>query len=333
MRVSGVSYSSDRKLVRCDQQYSYRYDERLKPRVKKKGLYMGSWMHDLEEAYYRWLQTGDRAAISFGVGSIIKPKYKQLKAESWDNLFDEEREMFEEKGFTPKIAYFLMKHYIEHWFPIEKDWEILHVEQSYELPTKFGFPIRWKADLVYKEEGRICLLETKNKEKMPDSNERIAAPQPHAYAFLLNKVGIKVEKIVWNYVRTSPIPRPQVLKRGGLSIRKIQTDKRSYLLSCEEAGLKPNKSFLESLPETLSLMRVTNVANLKLGELFVRDWVDRAKRAREITRPTRNWNRDCKWSCDYTDLCLADMMGKTDRNHEIKKNFVQIKDDRGEPLK
>src|SRR5580765_3993866 len=310
MRVSGVSYSSDRKLVRCDQQYSYRYDQRLKPRVKKKGLYMGNWMHELEESYYRWLQTEDRADIAFGAGSIIKPKYKQLKAENWDNLFDEEREMFEEKGFTPKIAYFLMKHYIEHWFPIEKDWEILHVEQSYELPTKLGFPIRWKADLIYREEGRTCLLETKNKEKMPDSNERIAAPQPHAYAFLLSKVGIKIDKIVWNYVRTSPVPRPQVLKGGGLSTRKIQTDKRSHLLSCKEAGLEPNQKFLESLPDTLSLMRVTNVANLKLGELFVRDWVDRAKRAREITRPTRNWNRDCRWGCDYTELCLLDMMGK-----------------------
>lgn len=333
MRVSGISYSSDKKLSHCEMQYSYRYDQKLKPRVKKKGLFTGGWMHDLQEEYYRWLQSGHRAAIAFGAKGILLKKYKQLKAENWDKLFDEEKEMFEEKGFTPKVAWDLMTHYIEHYYPIEKDWEILYVEESFELPTKFGFPIRWKADLIYRDQGRVCLLETKNKEKMPDSNERIAAPQPHAYAFLSNRIGIKIDRIVWNYVRTSPIPRPQILKRGGLSTRKIETDKRSYLVSCEEAGIKPNQSFLESLPDTLSLMRVTNVANLKLGELFVRDWVERAKRAQKITRPTRNWTRDCKWSCDYTDLCLADMMGKTDREHEIRKNFVQITNDRGEPLK
>lgn len=333
MRVSSVSYSSDKKLSRCEMQYSYRYDQRLKPRVKSKGLFMGDWMHQLEEAYYLWLQSGERAAMAFGASSVIAPKYKQLKEENWNKLFDEEKEMFEEKGFTPKIALGLMKHYIEHYFPIEKDWEILHVEAAHELATKFGFPIRWKSDLVFRHEGRICLLETKNKKKMPDSNERIAAPQPHAYAYLLSRVGIKIEKIIWNYIRTSPIPRPQVLKSGQLSTRKISTDQRSYLASCKKAEVEPNPKFLASLPETLSLMRVTNVANLKLGETFVRDWVERAKRAQQITRPTRNFVRTCSWECDYYELCLADMMGKTNREIEVNRNFVQILNDKGDKLK
>src|SRR5476651_661160 len=128
MRVSGVSFSSDRKLSRCEMQYSYRYDQGLKLKTKQKGLYMGDWMHQLEEAYYK----GD-----------WHKKYGELVKTNWDKLFDEERDMYEERGFTPQVAFDLMEHYAEHWGPIEQDWEILHVEESHELMLKAGFPVRW----------------------------------------------------------------------------------------------------------------------------------------------------------------------------------------------
>jgi len=196
MRVSSVSFSSDKKLARCEQQYSYRYDEKLKRQVKKKGLYTGDWMHQLLEAYY--------------LKQDWKKKFKILKKELWDKLFDEERSMYEEQGFTPQVAYGLMEHYVEHWGPQEKDWKIVLVEKAFELVTKDGLPIRWKADLVIQDGSIRALVETKNKKDIPESEERIMAPQVHSYCWLLSKVGIKIDRIIWNYIKTEPVSCPQI---------------------------------------------------------------------------------------------------------------------------
>jgi hypothetical protein len=297
--------------------FSYRYDQRLKPRIKSKGLYMGDWVHQLLEEHYH--------------GRDWEKKFAELK-KGWDKLFDEEREHYEEKGFTPPLVFNLMSHYIEHWEADEKKWKLLEVEKAYAIKTKFGFPVRWKSDLLIQDGKSIALVETKAKKKIPESDERILSGQVHAYCYLLLKVaGIKVDKIIWNYIRTEPVPKPKILKSGSLSERKINTDRRTYLLALKEAKIHPKgeeivglENFLKSLPDTLSLERVTNTVNLKVGELFVRDWVERHRRAQSIKRPLRTFVRNCKWDCDYYGLCLADMKGDVDREMIIKKDFVRI---------
>lgn len=312
MKVTGVSYSSDKKLARCEQQYSYRYDQQLRRKVKKLGLFRGDWLHELLQAYREkkdW-----------------KKRWRELKKERWDKLFDEEKENYGPD--FPQGVYDLMEHYVEYWGERDKDLKVVQIEKSYELMTKFGWPVRWKSDYIVKDGKVVVLFENKNKKKIPESNERILAPQVHAYCFLLSKVGIKIDRIVWDYMRTEPVPRPKILKDGSLSTRKIQTDQRSYLAAMKEAGIHLEseediiglENHLKGLPETLSLLRVTNTPNLKVGELFVRDWIDRARRAEKIKRPTRNWNSSCRWDCDYKDLCQIDMLGKS-RDLEIKKNF------------
>lgn len=332
MRVTGVSFSSDKKLARCEKQYSYRYDERLKKRIKSKGLYTGDWLHQLYEHYYRQLKAKKKPNW--------ESKFKEIKAQLWDKLFDEEKEQYEEDGFTPQLAHDLMDHYVEHWGPTDSEWTIIMIEEAFEMMTKFGFPVRWKSDLVFKDGKYTCLLETKNLKELPDPKDRILAPQVHGYCWLLFKKGIKIDRIVWNYIRTTPVPRPKVLKNGSLSERKINTDRRSYLLSLKEAGIHPKgeeiigvQNYLKTLPETLSLQRITNSVNLKIGEMFVREWVERARRAQTITHPLRTWSKDCQWMCDYKLLCEADMIGKVDRNTIIKKDFIQITGHDGEELK
>jgi hypothetical protein len=316
MRVTGVSYSSDKKLSRCEQQYSYRYDEKLKRKIKKIGLWRGEWMHTLLETYRRkqdW-----------------EKKWRELKKNVWDKLFDEEKENYGET--FPQDIKELMEHYIEHWEPQDKNWKVIEIEKSYEQMTKFGWPIRWKADYLVRDGRRILLVENKNKKEIPDSSERILAPQVHAYCWLLLKVArIKVDAIIWDYVRTEPVPMPKINKDGSLSKRKINTDQRTYLKALKLAGIHPDNSeewldineYIKTLPETLSLERVTNTPNFKIGELFVREWVERARRAESIKKPLRTWTRSCSWECDYKDLCMIDMLGK-DRDLELKKNFIQI---------
>lgn len=317
MKVKTVSYSSDKKLVRCEQQYSYRYDEGLKPRIKSKGLYMGSILHDLIETYRR---KGDW-------NKVFKNFVKQ-----WNSLFDEEREGYEEKGMSPEIVKDLMEHYIEHWAEEDSQWKPLFIEQMFELPVpKYGITVLFKADYIAQKKGVIALFENKNKGDIPEAEERMLAPQPHAYAYLLSKLPqpVRVQKLVWDYIRTEKIPSPQLLKNGTISKRKINTDQRTYLRFLKESGIQLRgdeaigvQKHIDSLPETLTLARVSNSVNLKVGEMFVRDWIDRAIRAREIKRPTRNWSRDCRWMCDYRMLCMADMLGTPDRKTIISRDFV-----------
>lgn len=329
MIVKGISFSSDRKLARCEQQYYYRYQEKINLKTKKIGLFRGDLGHQLVEAHYTRPGPGWRA------------KFEELKATRWDKLFDEEKEEYG-MDFMETLSD-LMEHYEDHWRDYDKDWEILHVEKDFEIKTKYGWPIRWKADLIISEKIRVStarrikgheqtrniLVEHKFKKKIPDAEERILQPQVHSYAWLLGKKGIPIDSILWDYIRTEPVPRPKINKDGNLSIRQINTDRRGYLKSLAEAGIEPKtpeeavglQNKLETLPETLALERIRNSVNLRMGENFVRDWVERALRAEKIDRPLRNWNADCRFDCDYYLLCQCDMRGDTDRNLVILKSY------------
>lgn len=313
MNVTTVSFSSDKKLVRCEMQYSYRYDQRLKPKVKAEGLFRGSWIHDLLYAHRKkqdW-----------------KKKFEEIKEKKWDGLFDEQKELYGEN--FPDHIYNLFDHYAEHWKNEDKSWKIVHLEEMFEIKTRFGFPIKWKSDCITKIGRELVLVENKNKKKIPEADERILAPQAHGYCFLFEQLGIHIDRILWDYIRTEPVPRPEKLKDGSLSRRKINTDQRTYLAAMQEYGIKftpKMQTFMDDLPETLALLRVSNTPNLRVGEMYIRDWIDRARRAQNIKRPTRNFTRSCKWECDYFGLCQIDMIGKVDRNLEISKNFVRVGD-------
>lgn len=333
MIVKGISYSSDRKLARCEMQYHYKYDEKIVPIRKKVGLFRGDLGHQLVQAHYT------------RPGPGWKAKFDELKKERWDKLFDEEKEDY---GFDfMETLYDLMEHYTDYWAESEKNWRVIAVEKDFSILTKHGWPVRWKVDLLVEdilrvsterrikghEQKRIILVEHKFKKWIPEPSERILQPQVHSYAWLLSKKGINVDTILWDYVRTEPVPRPQIRKDGNLSERKIQTDQRGYLKSLREAGIEPTnpdeatalQNKLDSLPVTMSLDRVQNSVNLKVGQDFVKDWVDRALRAEKTERPLRNWNYNCKFDCDYYNLCQVDMLGQTDRRLVLLNQFERSK--------
>jgi PD-(D/E)XK nuclease superfamily protein len=325
MQVNSCSFSSDKKLARCEQQFSYRYEEGLNLKTKKVGLFRGALIHDFLKVKY--------------TGGDWKKAFRVWRQKVWVKLFDEEKE---EYGFDfPETVKDLMEHYCEHWETWDGAWEILHAEQKFELKTKYGFPVRWICDLIVRDtDGSVVLVETKAKKHIPESDERILQPQVHGYAFLCSQIGIEIDKILWNYLRTEPVPRPKINKDGSLSKRQINTDQRGYLLSLQEAGIHPQdeeeqvalQKHLDSLPVTLALDRISNSVNLGMGQKFVRDWVERHRRAQHIRRPLRNWvsgPMGCKTSCDYYQLCQADMRGDVDRDLIIKRLYT-IKHQEGE---
>jgi len=309
MLIKSCSYSSDKVLSRCEMQFHYKYIEKLRKRLKKPGLFRGTIFHELMASMY--------------LGQSWPKKFQEIQEKLWDKLFDEEKEMYGET-FMEEI-YALMQHYEEYWANDHKKWKVIAVEKKLSLATKYGFPVRWVCDVLARVDGALTLVETKAKERIPESDERILAPQVHAYCWLLSKKKVKVDRILWNYVRTLPVPEPQINKDGSLSKRKINTDRRTYLKALKKAGLDKHPEYqavARSLPETLSLERVVNSPNLEIGEQFVRDWVERHRRAQGVRRPLRTFNWLCKNSCDFFQLCQVDLVGKTDRSLIIKKDFI-----------
>lgn len=309
MDIFSVSYSSDKSLSRCEQQWAYKYQEGLKPKIKGTPLFMGDWIHRLLKAHY--LKEGWEKA------------FIKLKKKLWTPLFDEEKEYYGE-DFPDRVKG-LISHYVETYAKQDAKWKIIKVEEKVSLPTKFGFPVNFIVDLIVQDGKWKLLVETKTHKNIPDAKVRIFNVQPHSYCFLLKKVGLHVDQIVWNYLKTEPITAPQVKQDGQLSSRQIDTDKRTVRQVLKDNDLKEKdyKELLDSLPETKALERHTSTPNFKIGELFVRDWIDRARRMQKIIRPTRRFVKDCGWDCDFYNLCMSDMEGKRDRNLIIKRDFTK----------
>jgi hypothetical protein len=309
MNISSVSYSSDKSLARCERQWTYKYQEGLRPKVKGAGLFFGDFMHKILRGHY--------------LGEDWKKIFAKLKKKLWTPLFDEEKEFYGED--FPDRVHDLAEHYFDYYAKTDAKWKIIKCEEKISLPTKFGFPVTFIADLIVQDGKWKLLVETKNNKKIPDASMRLFNVQPHSYSFLLKRIGIKIDQIVWNYLRTEPVSAPKILQSGALSSREINTDQRTVRRVLQENKLNEadHKELLDSLPVTLSLERHTSTPNLKVGQLFVRDWIDRARRMQNVTRATRNFNKNCSFDCDFYNLCTSDMENKVDRNLIIKRDFVK----------
>jgi hypothetical protein len=150
--VPSISFSSDKKLARCEQQHYYRYTEKLKRKVKSEGLFRGDVMHQMIEAFRRdqdWEKT-----------------FKVWKKKVWGSLFDEQKEDY---GLDfCDVIYDLMGHWVDHWSGEHKKWKYLYIEQDFQIMTKLGIPIRWKGTLIAQEGKFTLLLENKNKKTNSD---------------------------------------------------------------------------------------------------------------------------------------------------------------------
>jgi len=315
MNIFSVSYSSDKCLSRCEQQWFYKYQEGLRPKTKDIGLYKGDWLHKLLKVHH--------------LGGDWKKAFIALKRKLWTPLFDEEKEFYGE-DFLPQVRD-LMEHYAEHWAEQNSKWKPILIEEKISIPTKFGFPVNFIVDMVAQTGKYKLLVETKTGKNIPDAKVRIFNVQPHSYCYLLQRKGIKIDQIVWDYIKTEMIAAPQVRQDGRLSERQIDTDRRTVLKVLKENKIPEAdyKGLLDSLPKTKTLERHISTPNLKIGELFVRDWIERARRVQKISRPTRNFNKNCSFDCDFYKhpLCLLDMEGKQDRNLFIKQHFVKRGDE------
>ena len=212
---------------RCPKQAEYKYFRRLKPVVLSKPLTRGKWMHSLLEAYYKG---GDWEAV-----------HKRL-TNKFAKLFDEEKDHL---GDLPRECYALMKSYLWHYKFHE--WNVIGVEQKVEAQFPDGTIYRLRYDLLVEDEYGLWMVDHKNLGRMPNFSSRLKDTQSALYVWAARQQGLNVQGFIWNYLKTTGIKKPALLKDGSrLSRVKISTDYPTYARAILEYNLNP-KDYSDTL--------------------------------------------------------------------------------------
>jgi hypothetical protein len=328
---------------RCHRQYAFRYDTKPGKELVRTApslpLKRGSWLHELQESYHRQLA---------GVGGSWRERQAELAAE-FSNLFEEERA---EYGDLPGECERLFRSYLR-FARDQGDTERYSVatlrggggpavEFVIEVPlTKFGIedPFKGRVDILMEdhEYGGLWVWDSKWVRSLPTPDERMMSPQSLMYVWALKQMGYDVRGFVFNYGRTKPPAIPTLLKRGTLSTRqRMDTDYGTYLTTIKEVHGDKWKLYAKRV----YIKKLRELKNRE-GMWFRRERIpvedDRITRAlqefvvsiRQIEKrsaadkkyPPRSYFYNCRWNCEYHDLCVAEFTG-LDIKPLIKRSFT-----------
>lgn len=308
------SPSMVKKYRRCKRQYYYSMVEKLEPRLPDIKLKRGSWQHALLDAKYSgkdWLKVHNRLTKQF------------------NQLFIEEREMY---GDLPDQVFRMMKGYEQRWKKEDEDWEILHVEETFEVKFIGGNVLNFKPDLVIRdhstEEKALWIVDHKTTRSIPSADWRIEDLQSTVYYWALKEVGYDIKGFIYNYIRTKDPTVPKVNKDGSISRRRIDTDYytlATFLLkyyevdSVNELPLKWKKQLhtlklddkfrkrIRFIPPGKTLDRTITEFSYTAQEIEI--WHEMAEANPEDDPWIRTMEPSCEWGCDFHDLCMVEFMG------------------------
>lgn len=320
---SVVNHSMIKTMRRCPTQTRYKYVEGLLPRVHNKPLTRGKWFHALLEAHY----TGEDWTV------IHKRWCRQFRG-----LFDEEKEML---GNLPQEMLMLMRSYLWH-YKYEAEWEILEVEKIIEATLPNGVPFKGKVDMLVRDEFGLWLVDHKTHKRIPNLMNRLLDSQSPAYMWACWENDIPVDGFIWNYVKTAAPSIPVRIKDGSRFSKKLgETDYYTFATALVKSGL-PTDDYRHLL-DTLKTVRYKH-GEPQTSPFFQRHILERKapsvqQAVREMMTTVMHMSTydfspevterisqpGCEWSCDYKDLCVAELHGNNTKF--IMRNFRK-----GDPL-
>lgn len=302
-----ISNSKSNTYRRCQKKYEYKYVRKLEPKKKSRPLTLGSWMHDLIEAWHKgenWLD-------------IHRAKKKE-----WANLFEEERE---ELGDIPGDAQRLMVAYIRHYKGQDDDLFVVDSEIDELVTLPNGDQFNFIIDLVVIENEGVWLWDHKNVKSFMDDDYMLLDSQLARYFWAAQKLGYDeihgypLRGVCFNEIRTKAPTVPQLLKNGSLSkAKKIDTDYYTYLSAIKKHGLNP--------ADYVDILRHLRNRDLE-GAFFRRTRMPKdepttrqmmielemtltdIKRSEKHNHFPRTVLKSCAWDCDYKDLCITELHG------------------------
>jgi hypothetical protein len=181
-------------------------------------------------------------------------------------------------------------------------------------------PFKGRIDLVVEDQeyGGLWLWDAKWVKTVPAPDERMMSPQAVMYVWALRTFyGLDVRGFVYNYGRTKPPTIPRVLKRpeGMLSTaQKMDTDFYTYLQAIKDNHGKEWKRYLDYYRPKLKALKGREAL-----------WFRRP----EPEAAPRSYFYNCKFNCDYHELCVAEFTG-LNIDPLIKNNYEIVGERYGE---
>lgn len=309
-----LSNSKTKTYRRCPNQFRYKYPMKLRPKAKKVHLEKGTWCHALLQAYYE--------------GKNWKKVHKRFTRD-FNNLWEEIRE---ELGDLPGECLRIMKGYLRNYPNDKKRYRVIDAEMDEVVVLPNGLRLNIIVDLILEDlvEGGLCFWDHKFRGKLGDPNDMMLDPQLTLYFWGLEKMGYTDMRYgLYNEVRTKVPTVPKLLRAGGLSKAKaIDTDEYTYQKAIHDNNLDPSEyseilQHIATNEKTRFFRRTPIPKDPPVLRTTLKEFVDTAieiQRAEKENRYPRSFDHSCKYSCDYKDLCIAELHG-ADIKSIIRQNF------------
>lgn len=333
-----VSYSAINEWRKCQQAYWYRYVDGLRPRVESAAPELGRVLHTYLEHFYGGMPSRSPRTLHSAARYAVEERYgKDLQQLSWTARSLGQEDIAAELVRVVPTALILTDAYfrVQGESDAKAKRKVLLVEEHLEIEVTPSAVLPAVVDLVTQEaDGRILLWEHKTTRNIPTHGRRFRDLQTILYAAALEQErAIRVDGIMWNYIRTAPPEPPTLLKRGELTRRAdLITTRELYVAAIAEHGLK-DADYIDTIKlvgereRTMMFQRFELPLAKQHEDILLRDVVlttleiDRA-RSDSAFVPVRTIDFRCDF-CPMVKLCQAAIVGGDDA--DIRKRHFTTK--------
>ena len=335
-----ITQSMMKTFRQCPREAYYKYVLRLKPKVYSTPLTRGKWIHALLEVHYK--------------GGDWKEEHAKWVSQ-YRKLFDEEKEKL---GDLPQECARLMRGYLWHYGDPryqEYGWKVHEVEMTLETDLPNGHLFRGRVDLLVEDDFGLWIVDHKTHKRLPDWDYRLLDEQSPLYIWAARQMGIPVRGFMWNYIATSGMSTPTLLKDGKRFSKRLgDTDYPTYAQAVKQARKEAPDTFLSENADKDEVKR--KLAQLKAerwnpytpngSPFFRRDILEKdddlLQRVVETTcrtserlhsydftnpdRVERNVDSCKGFMCSYKSLTMGDLLNG-DSTMTMKRDYVQ-----GDPM-
>jgi hypothetical protein len=302
MAVFKINQSKVKAWRQCRLQYHYKYVMGLSPKIIKRAFTFGSMVHKMIEAYAE--------------GDDPMEVLDQIGLEN-ANLFRAEREMYGE--IVSDIRH-IMEEYFAYW--AERGDDIRYwrhnkrsAEHYFELELEPGILMKGTIDAIGKAKKLRWLVEHKTFSRMPNEDFRWRNLQSAVYIRAIEMLGWgNIDGTLWDYIRSKPPSKPELLKSGQLSKRSIDTLPNVLLATLNEYGLDPNEypELIEAAKAGRNkfFIRTFTPVNREVVDAVFHDYVDTVHEIVDLhgKSKTRFMGQHCDY-CQFNQLCRAELTG------------------------
>ncbi len=300
-----VHQSGLKTFRRCHRCWYYKYVEQLERIKKGPALLRGTICHAMIEAKAN--------------GKDPWVPYEEFIKEN-KKIFIEEEEVY---GNIEEMICNIMEGYFRHYkndvlTPMKIGDKF--AEHKFSIQIEEDIYLEGIIDMVALDDhNRVWLVDHKTHKTIPSGDNAYYNMQSALYAYAMRELPEfpNPDGVCWNYIKWKDQTKPELLKNGTMSKKKIDTTWDVYLKALLENNLDPAdyqdvKEALQSRESEFYIRQYLPLNDVIIQSVY-RDAVTTAKQIETfLDRPKeqfdRNLTRDCSW-CEFYPLCQAELRG------------------------